>query len=121
VHLRRDAQDSASTGIRRVIEPTNGWCRQAISQRPAIGNAYLRRGVVWGTVMSVKKPAWYMRDDYAQPQRHAVHVPYAEKDAAKQAGARWDPLTKNWYVTDPTQPRFRRWSRTSRPLSGKAG
>ncbi len=26
-------------------------------------------------------------------------VPFAEKDAAKALGARWDPALKKWYVT----------------------
>ncbi len=27
-----------------------------------------------------------------------LNVPYAEKDAAKTLGARWDPTMKKWYV-----------------------
>ena len=27
-----------------------------------------------------------------------LNVPYAEKDAAKALGARWDPANKKWYV-----------------------
>lgn len=27
-----------------------------------------------------------------------LNVPYAEKDAAKTLGARWDPAMKKWYV-----------------------
>ena len=27
-----------------------------------------------------------------------LNVPYAEKDAAKALGARWDPTNKKWYV-----------------------
>lgn len=27
-----------------------------------------------------------------------LNVPYAEKDAAKALGARWDPTKKKWYV-----------------------
>jgi len=27
-----------------------------------------------------------------------LNVPYAQKDAAKALGARWDPATKKWYV-----------------------
>ena len=37
-------------------------------------------------------------------------VPYAEKDEAKQLGARWNPTRKRWYVPDgvATEP-FARW------------
>ena len=27
-----------------------------------------------------------------------LNVPYAQKDAAKALGARWDPANKKWYV-----------------------
>lgn len=27
-----------------------------------------------------------------------LNVPYAQKDAAKALGARWDPINKKWYV-----------------------
>lgn len=30
--------------------------------------------------------------------RTNLQVPFAEKDAAKQLGARWDPARKVWYV-----------------------
>lgn len=39
------------------------------------------------------------------PSRVDLRVPYANKDAAKQLGALWDPVRKTWYVkagTDPT-------------------
>jgi hypothetical protein len=37
-------------------------------------------------------------------------VPYAEKDAAKALGARWNPTRKRWYVPDgvATEP-FAKW------------
>lgn len=31
-------------------------------------------------------------------------VPYAEKDAAKAAGARWDPQARRWYAPRPDLP-----------------
>lgn len=30
-----------------------------------------------------------------------LKVPYAQKDAAKELGARWDATRKIWYVVDP--------------------
>ena len=30
-----------------------------------------------------------------------LKVPYAQKDAAKELGARWDATRKIWYVIDP--------------------
>ncbi len=49
----------------------------------------------------------------SKPQGKAVtllKVPYAEKDEAKQLGARWDPKRKKWYVPAgvDTAP-FERW------------
>lgn len=39
-----------------------------------------------------------------------LKVPFAEKDAAKAAGARWDPNLRVWYVIDPPDlNRFARW------------
>lgn len=37
-------------------------------------------------------------------------TPFAEKDAVKALGARWDPARKVWYVTDVTDlTPFARW------------
>ncbi|MDP3228423.1 MAG: DUF5710 domain-containing protein [Acidovorax sp.] len=37
-------------------------------------------------------------------------TPFAEKDAAKALGARWDSARKNWYVVDPQDlTPFMRW------------
>ncbi len=43
--------------------------------------------------------------------RFNLKVPYAEKDQAKQLGARWDAARKVWYVDgrDDLEP-FARWS-----------
>lgn len=39
-----------------------------------------------------------------------LKVPFAEKDAAKAAGARWDVNRKVWYVIDPPDlNKFARW------------
>lgn len=39
-----------------------------------------------------------------------LEVPYAEKNAAKSLGARWDPEMKKWFVPKghDTKP-FRKW------------
>lgn len=37
-------------------------------------------------------------------------TPFAEKDAAKALGARWDSKTKNWYIVDVADlTAFLRW------------
>ena len=42
--------------------------------------------------------------------RQNLMCPFEERDAAKQRGARWDPLSKVWYVPAGTDPfLFRRW------------
>lgn len=39
-----------------------------------------------------------------------LKVPYAEKDQAKQLGARWDPARKLWYIDDKLDAGlFARW------------
>jgi hypothetical protein len=36
--------------------------------------------------------------------------PYAEKDAAKAAGARWDPAARRWYDPRDATPALQRWA-----------
>lgn len=44
------------------------------------------------------------------PDRLWLDVPYSEKDAAKAAGARWDPDVRRWYATRREQlPALDRW------------
>jgi hypothetical protein len=44
-----------------------------------------------------------------------LKVPFAEKDAAKQLGARWDAASKLWYVEDKADMApFAKWSPTPR-------
>ncbi len=39
-----------------------------------------------------------------------LKVPFAEKDDAKELGARWDPARKSWYVPDGKDvAAFARW------------
>jgi hypothetical protein len=39
-----------------------------------------------------------------------LNVPYAEKDQARELGARWNPTRKRWYVPDGVAPEpFERW------------
>src|SRR6201991_4309246 len=45
-----------------------------------------------------------------QPGRAYLDVPYADKDAAKALGARWDPATKRWYDPRPPSPGLDRWA-----------
>jgi hypothetical protein len=48
-------------------------------------------------------------------------VPYAEKDQARELGARWNPTRKRWYVPDgvATEP-FARWmAKDGEPPSGR--
>ena len=43
-----------------------------------------------------------------------LNVPYAEKDAAKALGARWDPSRKQWYVpADKDTAPFSKWQTTA--------
>lgn len=42
-----------------------------------------------------------------------LKVPFAEKDAAKKLGARWDAARKIWYVISPDDmAQFSKWSPT---------
>lgn len=49
-----------------------------------------------------------------------LNVPYAEKDAAKAAGACWDPRDRRWYVNaDRELTRLGRWLPAWHSLHGK--
>jgi len=39
------------------------------------------------------------RNPMLAKQKQYLNVPYAERDAAKAAGAKWDPEKKKWYVS----------------------
>ncbi|TCK25228.1 DUF5710 domain-containing protein [Pseudonocardia endophytica] len=39
-----------------------------------------------------------------------LDVPYAEKDAAKAVGARWDPHARRWYDPRPATPELQQWA-----------
>lgn len=41
--------------------------------------------------------------------REFLDVPYSEKDEAKRAGARWDPVAKKWYAPRPGMNALERW------------
>lgn len=42
--------------------------------------------------------------------RSWLDVPYAEKDAAKANGARWDPQARRWFDPNPTTPELQLWA-----------
>ncbi|MEZ2741240.1 3'-5' exonuclease [Paenalcaligenes hominis] len=47
-------------------------------------------------------------------QRINLRVPFAEKDQAKELGARWDPVQRVWFVPPGVNPApFTRWVRSS--------
>jgi hypothetical protein len=43
-------------------------------------------------------------------ERIWLDVPFAEKDSAKQAGARWDPAARRWYAPHPGIAAIDRWA-----------
>jgi hypothetical protein len=56
-------------------------------------------------------PAATARPAPGAPRVTMLKVPYAEKDEAKQLGARWDPKRKKWYVPQGVDPApFARWT-----------
>jgi hypothetical protein len=49
-----------------------------------------------------------------------LRVPFEQKDAAKELGARWDAAKKIWYVIDPEILEvFADWMPTESPSSNK--
>jgi hypothetical protein len=50
--------------------------------------------------------------------KNYLNVPYAEKDAAKALGARWDAANKKWYVpSDKDLAPFAKWHSEGPPSS----
>ena len=47
-----------------------------------------------------------------------LKVPFAEKDEAKQLGARWNAVKKVWYVEDKDLTPFARWLPDGLPAPG---
>lgn len=45
-----------------------------------------------------------------QSERVYLDVPYADKDAAKALGARWDPKVRRWYDPRPPSAGLERWA-----------
>lgn len=59
-------------------------------------------------VETTKKPA--APSSSSKPAAAILKVPFAEKDEAKQLGARWDAAKKKWYVPLGTDlAPFSRW------------
>lgn len=53
--------------------------------------------------------------------RFNLKVPFAEKDAAKTLGARWDAANKLWYVADKADMApFAKWKPTPHDASASA-
>ena len=53
--------------------------------------------------------------------RFDLKVPFAEKDAAKALGARWDAANKIWYVVDkPDMTPFAKWSPAPRDAAASS-
>ena len=53
--------------------------------------------------------------------RHDLKVPFADKDAAKKLGARWDAALKIWYVADKVDMApFAKWSPSPHDASSSA-
>ena len=48
-----------------------------------------------------------------------LDVPYAHKDAAKAAGARWDPTAKSWYAPRPGMTALAGWTPLPELLPGE--
>lgn len=44
------------------------------------------------------------------PRRHWLDVPYAEKDEAKAAGARYDSTARRWFALRAGVPELQRWA-----------
>jgi hypothetical protein len=52
-------------------------------------------------------------------ERTWLDVPFEDKDAAKAAGASWDPAARRWYAPRPGMPGLGRWAALPDPLPGE--
>ena len=64
-----------------------------------------------------------MRDDLPQRRfRRTLRVPYSEKHSAKQAGAKWDVMSRTWFIDDPLLlKKVERWLPRERPAGKQEG
>ncbi|MBX9919371.1 MAG: DUF2510 domain-containing protein [Mycolicibacterium frederiksbergense] len=51
-----------------------------------------------------------MRQQSSMQFRQWLEVPYADKEAAKSCGARWDAGRRAWYAPRPDMPALQRWA-----------
>ena len=58
-------------------------------------------------------------DKSHQNDRIFLDVPFADKDAAKAAGARWDGAARRWYAPRPGMTALERWRALPNPLPGE--
>ena len=49
------------------------------------------------------------RDERQEISREWLDVPFSEKDEAKLAGARWDPVARRWYAPQPGMKQLEKW------------
>lgn len=53
--------------------------------------------------------------------RTDINVPYAEKNQAKELGARWDAQSKTWYVPAGNDiNKFSKWLKSNEPKFNEA-
>ncbi|MCZ1012273.1 DUF5710 domain-containing protein [Streptomyces lydicus] len=44
------------------------------------------------------------------PTRHWLDVPFSQRDAARDQGARWDAGARRWYAPEPDLPELQQWA-----------
>ena len=95
--------------------PAQGPC---VSQHPTaqVGNATVRTTPPTVAAAPVAVPAHVVPGAAAGPfHEEALHVPFADKEAAKALGAQWDANGKWWYVPAGTDPEpFLKWRHGAR-------
>ncbi|MHA6798657.1 exonuclease domain-containing protein [Bounagaea algeriensis] len=97
----REQQRGFAEFLQRKATPGNPEAEQ-LRQRAA-----QVRAEADGWPLLTEKPAVPVETE--QPQHVWLDVPFAEKDAAKAAGARWDRHEKRWYAPRPGMAELAAW------------
>jgi hypothetical protein len=93
--------------------PTCGTAHQlaaAISRVTGAEPATVLHAMAAGVDPQTRQALGLPSEQPSPPARAYLDVPYGDKDAAKAAGARWDPDARRWYDPRATTPALQPWA-----------
>lgn len=121
--LRKKILGRLRTDVRHATAPPAGF---ACHDLRAVDRQGLEVGRVaaGALVEAFRRDVWRARFLQDHDTDYVIlNVPFAEKDAAKAAGAQWDPAQRTWKInaTKANPDAFERWLPPERPVSKGPG